>query len=192
MTSSKLHTAPLTWLVWQFWTRQLKNFHAVRVIFPLLLLPCSTINTLKDPHANKHTTTAATAPIIQAPLPSSFPLFLVIKASAWPRWPQATCLFIWRRRRESCHIPFLHGGAASLSAVCVSHSFLSRCPHCLSPLYLMRSLPPPFSFLSPTLSLFLPTGPSRRGTKGGSAPDISCWDYLYPGCVELFLAVWLY
>lgn len=94
-------------------------------------------------------------------------LSLVIKVSAWPRWPRAARLLIEGRRGESCHIPLLHGGATSLSSVCVRT--LSHCPHCLSPLYLTHSRLP-ISFASPTRFIFT-RRPSQLRTKQGSAPD---------------------
>lgn len=121
-------------------------FHAHKVIFPLL---CSLFHHTHT-HSRTPTQTDTPPPSSKPPLP--LPLFHVIKVSARPCWPQATCLFIRGKRRESCQIPLLHIIIHSLCQNSVSHSsFLTA--HIVSPLSLMPSLPP-FSFLSPTLYFY--------------------------------------
>lgn len=172
------------WLVWQFWAQLLKKgniFHVYKVIFPLLHSPF--------PHTqgplHKHTHHQ------HPPVLLSLPLSHVIKASAWPRWPQATCLFIRGKRRESCHIPLLHGRATSLSTMCVrtlSHFVSFLAAHIVSLLfYLMRSRPP-FSFPSPTLFIFTHSPFSARNKRRKSP-----WHYLPRLFISvLFLTVRLY
>lgn len=148
--------------------KESKIFHACEVIFPPL---CSL-------YRHKHTrwrtpTQTHTRRRHHHPSPPSPPLFLVIKASTCPRWPQATYLFIWGRRRESCHIPALHGRATSLSAVCVrtlSRTRFFSAAHSVALSSLFNAIPPSI-FLPFSRSLFIFTHrPVSAWNKGRKCP----------------------